>query len=103
LLLELAQSSHWEFAIVTNASAECSIDRNAIREIVTEQIGVPVDIASLEDHSDLYAAGLTSLATVGLMLAIEDRFEVEFPESLLSRGTFRSIASIAEAVSSLAN
>jgi acyl carrier protein len=34
---------------------------------------------------------------------LEDRFEVEFPESMLSRGTFRSVSSIAEAVANLTN
>ena len=35
------------------------------------------------------------------MLAIEDHFNIEFPESKLSRKTFESLESIAEAVSEL--
>ena len=75
---------------------------NAIREIVAKQGRLSVDVFGLEETSDLYAAGLTSLATVGIMLALEDRFDIEFPESMLSRKTFGSVASITEAVLQLA-
>ncbi|HEX4150269.1 MAG TPA: acyl carrier protein, partial [Pirellulales bacterium] len=80
----------------TNMTNQQTIDAAAIREILTRQGCLPGDIGSLGDDSDLYAAGLTSLATVGLMLALEDRFEIEFPERMLGRGTFRSVAAIAE-------
>ena len=73
----------------------------SIREILVQHGRLPVDAGTLEPDGDLYSAGLTSLATVGVMLAIEDKFDVEFPESLLNRGTFRSILSIAEAVHGL--
>ncbi len=51
--------------------------------------------------TDLYALGLTSLACVNLMLALEDRYEVEFGDALLKRETFASVASIAHAVDAL--
>lgn len=78
-----------------------SIDLDAVRDIVGEHL-LGADVSTFEPERDLYAAGLTSLATVGLMLALEERFDIEFSEAMLSRGTFRSIASIAEAVSKLA-
>lgn len=87
---------------MTNAMSGSTVDTIAIREIVVQHGRLTVDVKSLDEDCDLYGVGLTSLATVGIMLALEDRFEVEFPESMLSRGTFRSIASIAEAVSNLA-
>jgi acyl carrier protein len=52
------------------------------------------DIATLSDDDDLYEAGLTSHASVNLMLALEDRFDVEFPERMLQRRTFATIAAI---------
>jgi acyl carrier protein len=61
-----------------------------------------VDVAQLGDDSDLYEAGLTSLITVNLLLAIEDHFDVEFPDELLSRRTFQSIGSLSAAVATLA-
>lgn len=55
----------------------------------------------LNDESDLYERGLSSHASVNLMLALEDEFEIEFPEELLTRSTFSSIASIKKALESL--
>ena len=55
-------------------------------------------IEHVADDSDLYDAGLTSMSTVTVMLALEDAFDVEFPESLLSRKTFSSISSIEAAL-----
>lgn len=71
-------------------------------KLILEQHGRltnPVD--NLDDDSDLYNAGLTSLATVGLMLALEEEFDVEFPDSMLSRKTFSSIESISDALEEL--
>jgi acyl carrier protein len=44
---------------------------------------------------------MSSHASVNVMLALEDAFDVEFPDSLLRRGTFRSISAIREALESL--
>ena len=74
---------------------------HAIREVLAQHGRLSTDIFNLDEEGDLYSAGLTSLATVGIMLALEERFDSEFPESRLSRVTFRSVASIAEAVSDL--
>lgn len=87
---------------MTNQTPEVLAEEiETIREILVQHGRLPVDIRNIPADADLYSAGLTSLATVGVMLAIEDKYDVEFPESLLNRGTFRSILSIAEAVSEL--
>jgi acyl carrier protein len=65
-----------------------------IRGILREHGRLAVDVASLSDDSNLYEAGLSSHASVTLMLALEERFEVEFPERMLRRGAFASIAVI---------
>ena len=72
-----------------------------VRDILVRhgRLSGPVD--QLQDTSDLYNAGLTSLATVGLMLALEDQFNIEFPDNMLSRKTFASIESIIDAVQKL--
>lgn len=72
-----------------------------VRDILASHGRLTQPVDSLEDNSDLYLAGLTSLATVGLMLALEDEFDIEFPDSALSRKTFSSIESIAETVEDL--
>ena len=76
-------------------------DTAAVREILAQHGRLSVNVGSLKDDSDLYYAGLTSLATVSVMLALEDRFNIEFPESRLKRKTFESIESIADAVAEL--
>ena len=83
-------------------AVESTIETTAVREVLAKHGRLTVDVMTIDEDFDLYGAGLTSLATVGIMLALEDRFEIEFPESMLSRSTFRSIASISEAVSNLA-
>lgn len=72
-----------------------------VRHILSKhgRLAAPVD--QLLDTSDLYNAGLTSLATVGLMLALEQQFDIEFPDNMLGRKTFGSIESIIEAVEQL--
>lgn len=73
--------------------------RTRVRDIVREHARLPVDVDDMEDTDDLYQAGLTSHASVNLMLALEDAFEVEFPDALLLRRTFESVAAIADALS----
>lgn len=72
-----------------------------IRDIVLQHARLSAAPADLGPTSDLYAAGLTSLTTVHLMLALEDHFGVEFPDRLLSRKTFESLQSISEAIAEL--
>jgi acyl carrier protein len=65
-----------------------------IRNILNQHAKLPVDAATIKDDADLYAAGLSSFATVQLMLALEDEFDIELPEKMLNRRSFESIASI---------
>lgn len=67
---------------------------DGIRAVLREHARLAVDESSLAETSNLYEAGLTSHASVTLMLALEERFDVEFPERMLRRGAFASIASI---------
>jgi acyl carrier protein len=73
----------------------------AIRDIVAQHGRLATDVKQLSDTDDLYQAGLTSLGTVNLMLALENHFDIEFPDTMLSRKTFSSLESIADAVSEL--
>jgi len=72
-----------------------------IRNILSRHSRLDLDFASLDEDADLNAAGLTSLTTVNIMLAIEDEFDIEFPDSKLNRNTFRSIESLVEVVEEL--
>jgi len=75
--------------------------RDEIRTIVKQHGHLGVDIDSLPDDSDLYEAGLSSHASVNLMLALENHFDVEFPERMLRRRTFESITAIQAAIEEL--
>ena len=70
-----------------------------IRELLGRLGGLPVAVTELENSADLYAAGLSSFASVQLMLGIEEAFDIEFPDNLLNRKSFASIAAIEETVS----
>ena len=72
-----------------------------IRQILSEHGRLSTDAAALDEHEDLYAAGMTSHASVNVMLALEDAFDVEFPDSMLKRSVFQSIAAIAGALNEL--
>ncbi len=74
---------------------------NDIRDILREHARLAVDIATVADDGDLYQAGMTSHASVNLMLALEDKFEVEFPERMLRRRAFENIAAIRAAIEEL--
>lgn len=72
-----------------------------IRTILKEHARLSSDVATLSDDADLYQAGLTSHASVNVMLALEGKFDVEFPDRMLKRGVFESIASIRAAIEEL--
>jgi acyl carrier protein len=73
----------------------------AVREIVQEHGRLAVDIATLADDASLYEAGMSSHASVNVMLALEDAFDVEFPDEMLKRSVFESIAAIGAALQQL--
>ncbi len=77
------------------------MNTNEIRALITEHARLLVDVGKLSDDSDLYEAGLTSLSTVNLMLALEEHFDVEFLDRMLGRKTFGSIRALAEAIEEL--
>ena len=77
------------------------METETIREVVAAHGRLRVDVATLDDDADLYEAGLTSLSTVNLMLALEERFDVEFLDRMLKRRTFQSIRSLSEAIGEL--
>ena len=75
--------------------------KTALRRILSERACLDVPVDTLADDADLYAAGLSSLATVHLILAIEDEFGIEIPDRMLTRRLFSSLDSLAAAVNEL--
>ncbi len=72
-----------------------------IRRVLNDAGRLPLDAGALDEHADLYAAGMSSYASVDVMLELEDTFEIEFPTRMVNRSVFESIAAIAEAIGEL--
>ncbi|MCD9899496.1 phosphopantetheine-binding protein [Streptomyces sp. MT29] len=76
--------------------------RTITNEMIVDLIRVQVpDIEAsrpLLSDADLWSAGMDSLSSVAVIVAVEEQFGVEFPDELLTREVFSSAAAIAEAV-----
>jgi len=73
----------------------------SIRRVLRDHGRLGVDLDKLPDDADLYQSGMTSHASVNVMLALEGEFDVEFPDHMLKRNVFRSIGSIERALREL--
>jgi acyl carrier protein len=76
-------------------------DLDRIRSILKEHGRLGRDVDALTAEADLYQAGMTSHASVNVMLALEGEFDVEFPDHMLKRNVFNTIASIHAALGEL--
>jgi acyl carrier protein len=82
---------------MTNASSHAQ----KIRSILKDHGRLNKDADTLAEDADLYQAGMTSHASVNVMLALESGFDIEFPDSMLKRSVFESIAAISVAMDEL--
>lgn len=76
-------------------------DENELRTIIKDVAHLEASIDHIADGDDLYEAGLSSLNTIQLMLAIEKHFNIEIPDEMLNRQLFQSIDTLAGAVTQL--
>lgn len=74
---------------------------DGILSIVATYGNLSIEMSSLSDDEDLFHAGMTSYASVTVMLQLERRFGIEFPYEMLDRSTFESLSSIRSAVCEL--
>jgi acyl carrier protein len=74
---------------------------NQVRDVLAAHGRMAVDPHEVDDHADLYKLGLTSHASVDVMLALEDEFDIEFPEEVLKKSTFESVHSISQVIAGL--
>ncbi len=72
-----------------------------IRRVLREHARLPVDPDSIDDDADLFQSGMSSHASVNVMLSLEDTFDVEFPDDMLKRSVFESVSGIAAAITEL--
>jgi acyl carrier protein len=74
-----------------------------VRDVLRAHGRLNRDVEQIDVADDLYQSGLTSHASVNVMLALEAVFDVEFPDRMLKRSVFGSIGSISRAISELRN
>lgn len=72
-----------------------------IRDTLAAHGRMAVDPLTVSAEADLYELGLTSHASVNVMLALEDEFDIEFPDEALKKSTFASILNIEQVIGSL--
>ncbi|MGE5453225.1 MAG: acyl carrier protein [Acidobacteriota bacterium] len=72
-----------------------------IRQVLKDHARLSKDALSLDAQEDLYQAGMTSHASVNVMLGLEGTFDVEFPDHMLKRNVFNSVSSIRAALTEL--
>jgi acyl carrier protein len=77
-----------------------SVMQDQIRDILVKYASLPA-AADLDQKADLFSAGMSSHGSVQLMLALEDTFDIEFPDNLLNRKSFSTIAMIEQVVAQL--
>jgi len=75
--------------------------QDRIRDVLAAHGQMEVDPREVDDQADLYELGLTSLASVNVMLALEDAFDIEFPEEVVKKSTFASVRNIEQVVEGL--
>lgn len=92
--MRIFDSESWELSVSSPLKIR-------IRLVLKAAGSLQKGIGDLGDDADLHAAGLTSHATVSLMLALEEAFDIEFPDRLLRRKTFSSIDAIAGALAEI--
>ena len=81
-----------------NLGATIMLDGNLLTDrvakIVSQSMPERTLSANIARDSDLYDAGLTSMAMVKLMLAVEVEFDIAIPDQELHPDNFRSIAAV---------
>ena len=65
-----------------------------IRDIIHKHGNIATPAAEIRAEDDLFGLGLSSFACVQLMIAVEERFDIEFPDALMNRATFQTMAAI---------
>jgi acyl carrier protein len=74
-----------------------------IRAVVKEYGGLTADADTVAPDADLYAAGMTSFASVEVMLGLEEKLGITFPQDMIGRETFLSLAAMASAVAEISS
>jgi acyl carrier protein len=72
-----------------------------IRTVLKDHGRLHKDPLAIAGQDDLFQAGMTSHASVNVMLALEAALDVEFPDHMLKRSVFATVNGIREALSQI--
>ena len=72
-----------------------------VRDVLRAHGSLGKDVAQIGGADDLYLSGLSSHASVNVMLGLEGTFDIEFPDHMLKRNVFMSIDAMSAAVRTL--
>ena len=75
--------------------------QDRIRDLLAAHGNMGVDPREVDEQADLYKLGLTSTASVNVMLALEEEFDIEFPDEVLKKSTFASVRNIEQVIEGL--
>ncbi len=70
------------------------ISAHDIRQILERNEVLAPLVEQISDDDNLFDRGLSSFGSVQLMLALEEWYDIEFPDHLLNRKSFSSIRNI---------
>ena len=83
-------------------SSEVIIDTlERVEQIIIAYGELGANQEKINPNDDLFKLGMSSRASVGVMLALENEFDIEFPDAMLRRDVFESISAISRAIESL--
>lgn len=98
---ELGDDAQQQTSVVFRSRIMLISMRERIQKALADHGRMSVDPNGVDADADLYELGLTSHASVNVMLALEDDFDIEFPDEAMKKSTFASINNIEAAVTSL--
>ena len=75
--------------------------QDQIRDVLANHGRMAIDAREVDEQADLYELGLTSHASVDVMLALEEEFDIEFADEVLKKSTFESVHNIAQVIEGL--
>jgi acyl carrier protein len=75
--------------------------RSEVRDVLRVYAGIPNGIDAVDDNDDLFDAGMSSHAGVNVVLALEETFDIVFPDRMLQRCAFKSVRRIVSSIGEL--
>ena len=82
-------------------SIETNSLENRVKQVIVSYAELGDNATNLKVDDDLFALGMSSRASVGVMLGLESEFDIEFPDAMLRKDVFMTIGAISQAIESI--